>query len=206
MNTYPRDEFDAVPESPRRQGVHRTRGETGAEGGGQSGRGLRWILAAGLIALVIGAIAYFVLPTLGLTGSPAAATSSSVPATSSAPSSAPSSAAPSPAPSSAAAESPTPTAPAAQADKSLAVGVYNGTGTAGLGNRVAATARSAGWTVSTIGNWGGAPVNASVVYYKSAAQEASAKALAADVGIANVQVAPALGLPLAVVIGPGYAG
>lgn len=205
MNTYSRDEFDAIPESPRRQGVHRTRGETSAEGGGQSGRGLRWILAAGLIALVIGALAFFVLPRLGLSGTTVAASSTQSSA-SGRPSAAPSSSTPSQAPSSAApAPSAKTTAPPV-VDKSLEVGVYNGTATAGLGTRAAAAARSAGWVVSTVANWGGAPVNASVVYYKSPAQADSAKALAADLGIATVQEAPALGLPLAVVAGPGYAG
>lgn len=210
MNMHPRDEFDDVPESPRRQGIHRTRGETGAEGGGQAGRGLRWILAAGLIALVIGAIAFFVLPRLGLSGSTVAATSSSAPSTT-APSGAPSTGAPSAAPSqpaSSAAPSatPSPSSAAGQADKTLEVGVYNATTTAGIGTRVAGTARAAGWTVTAVANWGGVPVNASVVYYKTASQEASARALAADVGITTVQQAPALGLPLAVVVGPGFAG
>jgi hypothetical protein len=218
MNTYPRDEFDAVPESPRRQGVHRTRGESAPDSGwsaggaaesGRSGRGLQWILAAGIIALVIGAVAFFVLPRLGLSGAPAAASSTSTTAGSSGGPSTPagaSSAAASQAPSSAApSATPTPTA-AGTADKSLPVGVYNATGTAGLGNRVAATVRTAGWSVSTVGNWAGSPVSAPVVYYRSAGDAATAKALAADAGISTVLEAPALGLPLAVVIGPGYAG
>ncbi|MDP9886328.1 cytoskeletal protein RodZ [Sinomonas atrocyanea] len=215
MNTYPRDEFDAVPEAPRRQGVHRTRGESSADSGRTpSGRGLRWILAAGILALVIGAVSFFVLPRLGLPGEPAAASAATSPAPSSARSTpAPStsapgkqSASPSQAPSSAAAGS-TPTASApAGADQSLEVGVYNATSTAGLGNRVAATARSAGWTVSTVGNWSGSPVDGPVVYYRSAEDAASAKALAAEVGVPTVLEAPALGLPLAVVIGPGYTG
>lgn len=213
MNTYPRDEFDAVPEAPRRQGVHRTRGESSADGGeSPSARGLRWILAAGILALVLGAVSFFVLPRLGLPGEPAAASaatstasarstpapSTSTPGTPSAsPSQAPSSAAPS--------STPTPSVPAG-VDQSLEVGVYNATSTAGLGNRVAATARSAGWSVSTVGNWSGAPVDGPVVYYRSAEDAASAKALAAQVGVPTVLQAPALGLPLAVVIGPGYTG
>ncbi|MDQ4490872.1 LytR C-terminal domain-containing protein [Sinomonas sp. ASV486] len=205
MNMYSRDEFDAIPESPRRQGVHRTRGETSVEGGGQSGRGLRWILAAGLIALVIGALAFFVLPRLGLSGTTAAASSSQKP-TSGAPSAAPSSSAPSQAASSAAPPPSAKTTAPPAADKTLEVGVYNATATGGLGTRAATAARSAGWAVSTVGNWGGAPVSASVVYYKTAAQADSAKALAADLGIATVQEAPALGLPLAVVVGPGFGG
>ncbi|MGT2463470.1 LytR C-terminal domain-containing protein [Sinomonas atrocyanea] len=208
MNTYPRDEFDAVPEAPRRQGVHRTRDESGPDvGPSPSGRGLRWILAAGILALVIGAVAFFVLPRLGLSGQPAAASAATSPAASAAPSASAQgkpSASPSQAPSSAAPTA-TPTA-SAGADPSLEVGVYNATSTAGLGNRVAATARSAGWSVSTVGNWSGAPVDGPVVYYRSAADAASAQALASAVGVRTVLEAPALGLPLAVVIGPGYTG
>lgn len=208
MNTYPRDEFDAVPEAPRRQGVHRTRGEDGADGGTSSGRGLRWILAAGILALVIGAVSFFVLPRLGLSGEAAAASATSAPAASAAassPAAGASSAAPSQAPSSTAPTS-TPTPSAARADKSLEVGVYNATTTAGLGTRVATAARTSGWSVSTVANWSGSPVAGPVIYYRSAGDAASAKALAADVGIPTVLEAPALGIPLAVVIGPGYTG
>jgi hypothetical protein len=200
MRTYPRDEFDAVPESPRRQGVHRTR--EGEEPQRRSGLG--WILAAGILALVIGAVAFFLLPRLGIGGSESAvasAPSTSQPAPEGSQSA---TSAPAPAPTSAA---PRPTAtPTESANKALEVGVYNATGTAGLGNRVATTARTAGWTVTDVGNWAGAPVNSSVVYYRSAADAGSAKALAADLGIQTVLEAPALGLPLAAVVGPGYAG
>ncbi|GHG53810.1 hypothetical protein GCM10012320_24700 [Sinomonas cellulolyticus] len=204
MSMHPRDEFDDVPESPRRQGIHRTRGEAASDTAAQSGRGLRWILAAGVAALVIGALAFFVLPRLGLSSSPASADS---PAAASA--TAPGSAEPSAAPSASAspsAPSPSSASSRAGADKALEVGVYNGSTTAGLGNRVATAARNAGWNVTAVANWAGTPVSSSVVYYKTAAQEASARALAADTGITTVLQAPALGLPLAVVVGPGYAG
>lgn len=203
---HPRDEFDDVPESPRRQGIHRTRGEAGMDDGAQSGRGLRWILVAGLLALVIGAVAFFVLPRLGLSASPAGQTGPSA-SSSAAPSSAAPSAQPSQTQSSAGTTpSPTATSGSAGADKTLEVGVYNGTTTAGVGTRVATTARNAGWNVTAVANWAGVPVNTSVVYYKTADQAASARALAADVGVTTVQQAPALGMPLAVVIGPGFTG
>ncbi|GAB4100598.1 LytR C-terminal domain-containing protein [Sinomonas halotolerans] len=201
MSTYPRDEFDAVPESPRRQGVHRAR----ANGGGR--RGLVWILAAGIAALLIGALAFFVLP--GLVGAQKTAPASS---------SAPSSAAPTPpaessapataAPTKEAAPTPTPTPTQAgpTVDRTLEVGVYNATGTAGLGARVGDTARAAGWNVTAVANWGGSPVASPVVYYRDAKDAAAARALAADLGISEVYEASALGIPLAAVLGPGYAG
>jgi hypothetical protein len=196
MRTYPRDEFDAVPESPRRQGVHRTR-----EGDAPHRRsGLGWIIAAGITALVIGAVAFFLLPRLGIVGpAPASASSPSTVQSTGPASGAPSTASASRAP------TPTPT-PTQTADRSLEVGIYNATGTAGLGNRVATTARTAGWTVTEVGNWAGAPVSSPVVYYRTAADAASAQALAKDLGITTVLEAPALGLPLAAVLGPGYTG
>jgi hypothetical protein len=86
------------------------------------------------------------------------------------------------------------------------VGVYNATTTAGLGNRVATTARTAGWSVAAVGNWSGTPVSTSVVFYRDPSQKASADALAADLGIGTVLQAQQLGYPLAAVIGPGYTG
>lgn len=215
MSTYPRDEFDAVPESPRRQGVHRTRST-------EPRRGLGWIMAAGIAALMIGAAAFFLMPRLADTSSagiaaPSSAASSAAPtpsateaSTSPSPSAAetsPAGASPSP---SAAGASPTPTTTAASnsggVNRSLEVGVYNSTGTAGLASRIGDRARAAGWAVTGVGNWSGGPVNTSIVFYRDASAAASARALAADLGIGTVLEAPGLGIPLAAVIGPGYAG
>ena len=196
MSHYPRDEFDDVPEAPRRQGVHRTKGavETGR-------RGIGGVIVAAAIVVILVAAALFIVPKL--LGSPAAA-GPSAGGSSSAPASAKPSATPTPTtPSS----TPTPTQSApAQADKTLAVGIYNATNTAGLGNRAATAARNAGWTVGGVGNWTGSPVSSSVVFYKDASQKASAQALAADLGIATVLQAQQLGYPLAAVVGPGYTG
>ena len=213
MSTYPRDEFDAVPESPRRQGVHRTRST-------EPRRGLAWIMAAGVAALMIGAAAFFLMPRLADTSSasgasvPSSATAEATPSADATPSAAPTS--PAASPSAAAAGTPSataeptsaPTASAAPAgvNRALEVGVYNSTGTAGLAGRVGDRAKAAGWAVTSVGNWSGSPMNTSVVFYRDAASAASAQALAADLGIPTVLEAPGLGLPLAAVVGPGYAG
>ncbi|WP_077490791.1 LytR C-terminal domain-containing protein [Sinomonas mesophila] len=205
MSTYLRDEFDAVPESPRRQGVHRTRST-------EPRRGLGWIIAAGIAALIIGAAAFFLMPRLADTSSMAGVPlpSSAAPSGAPTPSSTGTSASPSASPTEA---SPSPsaagTATAASsggANRALEVGVYNSTGTAGLASRVGDQARAAGWAVTSVGNWSGGPVNTSIVFYRSAGDAASAQALAADLGIPTVLEAPGLGIPLAAVIGPGYAG
>ncbi|WP_138444594.1 LytR C-terminal domain-containing protein [Sinomonas susongensis] len=207
MSTYPRDEFDDIPETPRRQGVHRTRtvAATGRRGA------FAWVLVAAAVVVVLVAVALFLVPKLlHPTAAPAPAstsrtTASSAPSPSAtaSPSSAPASSSTASGSTSSASSAPT---SAAAADRSLAVGVYNATTTAGLGTRVATTARSAGWTVAAVGNWSGSPVNTSVVFYRDPSEKASADALAADLGIATVLQAQQLGYPLAAVVGPGYTG
>ncbi|HKU11084.1 MAG TPA: LytR C-terminal domain-containing protein [Sinomonas sp.] len=210
MSTYPRDEFDDVPESPRRQGVHRSKATVES-----SRRGLALVFAVAAV-VVLGLLgAFFIGPKFmnqTAASSPttssqkASATGSTTPTQSATQTPTTASSAP-PATSSEAPTSsaPTPSAPAG-ADHSLAVGVYNATTTAGLGNRVATTARTAGWSVAAVGNWSGTPVSTSVVFYRDASQKASADALAADLGIGTVLQAQQLGYPLAAVIGPGYTG
>ncbi|MER2136836.1 MAG: LytR family transcriptional regulator, partial [Arthrobacter sp.] len=77
MSQYPRDEFDKVPETSTRQGVHRERLIPARS----SGVGL--IITVGVLALLVGLAAYFVLPRLGIGEDSSAspqATESSAPA------------------------------------------------------------------------------------------------------------------------------
>lgn len=60
MTQYPRDEFDDVPEVSSRQGVHRE--HLAAPRAGSLGL----MILAGLLALLVGLTAYFVLPGLGI--------------------------------------------------------------------------------------------------------------------------------------------
>ena len=214
MSTYPRDEFDDVPEAPRRQGVHRSRAAVES-----SRRGIAWVLVSAAVVVLLLAAAFFIGPKLlnptaassaagtqkpsaSATPSPSQSASASTSSSAASSSAASSSSAATTSPSSTQA----PTQPAATADRTLAVGVYHATATSGLGNRAATTARTAGWSVAAVGNWSGSPVNTSVVFYRDASQKASADALAADLGIGTVVQAQQLGFPLAAVIGPGYAG
>ena len=199
MSYYPRDEFDDVPEAPRRQGVHRTKGavETGR-------RGVGGVIVAAAIVVILVAAALFIVPKLLGSSAALGPSGSSQPSASATASAAPSA---TPSASSAPSSTPSPTPSASQqADRTLAVGVYNATTTAGLGNRAATAARNAGWTVAAVANWSGSPVSSSVVFYRDASQKASAQALAADLGIATVLPAQQLGYPLAAVLGPGYTG
>lgn len=77
MTKYPNDEFDRVPEFTNRKGVHRQ----AIVGTAARRSPLGWIVAFGVLALVVGLFSYFILPQL--TGQPAATTaaaSSSSPA------------------------------------------------------------------------------------------------------------------------------
>ena len=204
MTKYARDEFDRVPETSTRQGVHRAVAESRR-------RRLAPILAVGAAALAVGLVAFLILPKLGLsTGGNTVAVSAEQGASSAAASPAPtasSPASPSPAPSgtpsASATPSATPTATAA-VDKTQPVAIFNGTTTAGLANRVGGTVSTAGWKLGTLGNWGGVPQKRSVVFYSGAAQKANAEALGKLLGIQTVVDSAEFQQPLVVVLGPGF--
>jgi len=211
MTRYPRDEFDRVPETSTRQGVHRTVAAA-------KSRGLAPILSVGAFALAVGLVAFLLLPRLGFgpaAGTAMAADKSSATAAASAtaqPSVAPTaqptaSATSDPGSTVAAASSgttPAPTATAAAVDKTQPVAVYNGTTTAGLAGRVGSTVTSDGWVLGPLGNWTGPRQQTSVVYYNGAAQKANAEELAALLGIATLVDSADFKMPLVVVLGPGY--
>lgn len=209
MSQYPRDEFDKVPESSARQGVHRERLIPTRS----SGLGL--LITVGVLALVVGLAAYFVVPRLGIgSGSadpsaaatsptteeaePAAAptpteTASEAPAESESGETA--AAAPSP--------SPTPSEAAAVVDRTQPVTVLNASGVSGLGASVSGRVAGAGWPVGSVGNWTGMPQQASGVYYSAPEQAANAREVAAQLGIYTVMETP--GFPtVTVVLGPGF--
>lgn len=211
MTKYARDEFDRVPETSARQGVHRTVAE--------SRRRRLWpILAVGAAALAIGLVAFLILPKLGFTsaGTTAAAAAgqgssataepspdaSSAGPSSAAPSAVPS-AAPSAEPSASATPSDTPEATAAL-DKTQPVAVYNGTTTAGLAGRVGGTLTTAGWVLGPTGNWGGVRQQTSVIFYSTPAQKGNAEALGSLLGIATTVQSAEFKMPLVVVLGPGF--
>lgn len=203
MTKYARDEFDQVPENSSRQGVHRDAQATS--------RPALWpVLTVGAVALVLGLVAFLILPRLGFVAPSAApAVSASAPRQSSAPPSAAPSAsssapAASPAPSATPSETPSATPTADPVDKSTPVAVYNGAGTAGLASKVAGLVQGGGWTLGTVGNWGGLPQKSSVIFYNAPAQKANAEALGTLLGIQQVVEAPDVQQPLVVVAGPGY--
>lgn len=210
MTKYARDEFDRVPETSVRQGVHRAAAESRR-------RSLIPILAVGCVALAIGLVAYLILPTLGFSsagetsalsagqGGASVSASPAPTAISAAPSSpAASSAQPSDAPSASATPPVAPKAGAPSVDKTQPVTIYNGTTTAGLASRVGGTVSTAGWALGTLGNWPGARQSTSVIFYSGAAQKGNAEALGTLLGIPTTVESAEFKVPLVVVLGPGF--
>lgn len=215
MTKYARDEFDRVPETSSRQGVHRVASEPPP-------RRLGPILAVGVAALVVGLVAFLFLPKLGFSeaGNPltmvagsmtspspsAEAPQSTAPSTNGEPSTSASS--PGPSASDSPSGSPTPSeSPDEDAlgiDKSQPVAVYNGTDTAGLAGRVGSTVTDAGWKVGPVGNWGGVPQQTSVIYYSGAGQKANAEALGELLKITALVDSAEFQMPVVVVLGPGF--
>lgn len=214
MTKYARDEFDRVPETSARQGVHRAAAESRR-------RSLMPILAVGCVALAIGLVAFLILPKLGfssagetsalsaaqsgasVSASAAPTAGSAAPLSPAAPSAQPSDAPSAPAPASATAPV-APKAAAAAVDKTQPVTIYNGTTTAGLASRVGGTVSTAGWTLGTLGNWPGARQATSVIFYSSAAQKGNAEALGSLLGIPTTVESADFKVPLVVVLGPGF--
>jgi len=201
MTKYARDEFDQVPQNTSRQGVHRD--------GQDIARPTLWpVLTVGAVALVLGLVAFLILPNLGLVA-PSASSNVSTPVpqqTSASPSESssapPASSEPSTQPTPSSTPSATPSS--APVDKSVPVAVYNGAGTAGLAGRVAGLVQGGGWTLSTVANWGGIPQQTSVIFYNAPAQKANAEALGTLLGIQTIIETPDVQQPLVVVAGPGY--
>lgn len=213
MTKYARDEFDKVPETASRQGVHRT--------ASAPSRVRLWpVLAVGVAALAIGLVSFLVLPKLGFStaGNQASVSQEAVPlaGTGTTPT-----ATADPSPASAATTTPAadgpaagaepeeeaataPASPASSVDKSQGVAIYNAAGTAGLAGRVGGTVQADGWTLGQVGNWAGAPQQTSIIFYAGPQQLANARALATLLNVPTLVDSMEFQLPLVVVLGPGY--
>ena len=202
MSQYPRDEFDKVPETSARQGVHRERLIPTRS----SGLGL--LITVGVLALIIGLAAYFVLPRLGIGAEgPSEQAQTTATPSATAPPSATASASPTATPSATPAEAPrpssTPTPAPPAVDRTQPVVVLNASGVSGLGASVSGRVAGNGWAVGTVGNWTGAPQQVSVIYYGTPDQAANAQALGAELGIPTVAESPGF-TNVTVVLGPGF--
>lgn len=208
MTKYARDEFDKVPETTTRQGVHRA--------ASAPSRPRLWpLLSLGVLALAVGLVSFLILPQLGFTqaGSQAATSMESPAPTEAAPdpsaSAAPTpsvepSASPEPSQSTGPSATPSSTPSAAAVNKTQGLAVYNAAGTAGLAGRVSSIVQADGWTLGPVGNWGGAPQQTSVIFYAGPAQQANAEALSELLNIPTMVNSAEFQVPLVVVLGPGF--
>lgn len=178
---HPHDEFDDVPVRSGRQGVHRDSFVPSRAGV----LGLRITIGVLLVLVLVAAV--LILPRLGLFASDQA---SSSPASQEAASTA--------RPSAEATALPT------DVDRSVRVNVLNGTGVPDLAATAAARLTDAGWTSAVPGNWAGAPLDTSVVFYSGPAQRAAAEAVAADLGIAGLVETPDVSPDISAVLGAGF--
>ncbi len=167
---YPPDEFDAAAAGGP-HGVHRKP---------RSAWSRWWPFLAVLVILPVLSYAAVTVASGGNPLGSGAESSTSAPAAESA---APTDTAttPSPAATETAAET-----PAAVKDLTRAVEVRNATSTAGLASGAKTVLTSAGFTTVTAGNFSGTAPSASVVFYPSAADQATAAAVAAALKITMV--------------------
>ncbi|MCO4239052.1 LytR C-terminal domain-containing protein [Pseudarthrobacter sp. MDT3-28] len=204
MTKYARDEFDKVPESASRQGVHRA-------ASAPARRKLWPILAVGIVALAIGVVSFLILPKLGFTqaGSEASTSleSTAAPEASAAPSAtaeASTDPEPSNSPDAEPSTSPSNIPSAVVLDKTQGVAIYNASGKAGLAGRISSMVQADGWTLGQVGNWGGAPQQTSAIFYSGPAQKANAEAVSELLNIPTLVESQDFQVPLVVVLGPGY--
>ena len=215
MSKYPRDEFDKVPETSSRQGVHRERLIPSRSGS------LGLIITVGVLALILGLAAFFVLPRLGIGqdgAAPAPVSDSSQPAVTPEPEPTEAEPAPTesaePAPSETPKPSPTPEpsdsptpepspTPEAAVDRSQPVVVLNASGIGGLGANLSARIAGDGWATAQVANWGGTPLQTSIIFYNGAEQLPNAQELSRTLGIPTLAESADFNL-VTVVPGPGF--
>ena len=172
---YPEDEFDQAALHAGPRGVHR-----------QPRAGLRrwWPFLAVLVLAPALALAFVTF--LSHSG-----TSSKIPGFSSLTEDSTASAAPSqtssPTASATASATTTPTPTAAGPALGTKIQVLNGAGVSGVAGKASAKLTAAGFTSVTSGNYGGAALSVSTVFYATPAYAVTAKAVGTALGIAQVK-------------------
>jgi hypothetical protein len=223
MTKYPRDEFDQVPETSHRQGVHRAHVEA------RKGSGLGLIILASVLALAVGAVSFFVVPLLGAGGaglpaaqvntataaeSPAGGTATGEPthAAAAKPSAEPDNKAteePTKVPAEEPTDEPSEEATAEPAGETVnradPMLIFNAAGVNGLGGTVSQRVSADGWSVAMVDNWQGGPMPNSVIYYNPG-QAANAEAIGQLLGITDLRETAQgeVSLYVTVVLGPGF--
>lgn len=192
MASYPKDQFDQLPEDLMRVGAHR-----GPKGKGRGWLGLAWAALATVVLVLGGLFAINRIFGIDL-GLPIFAAQET----------------PTPTP------TPTPTmepvldpaaldAAGARADRGLKVSVLNGTPTVGLQATVAADLTAKGWLVANAIPAAEKDIEETIVYYSDPLNEDVARGLVVALGTGVIRLVPPEtfpGAPITVVIGADNPG
>jgi hypothetical protein len=223
MTKYPRDEFDQVPETYDRHGVHRAHVDV------KTSSGLGLIILASVLALAVGAVSFFVVPLLGAgraglpatqtataADSPAAAMETAEPTAAAAakPTAKPpeeaakeseSTEEPTDEPAEEPSEEPSAEAAGEAVNRADPLLIFNAAGVTGLGGTVSERVSADGWSVAMVDNWQGGAMPNSVIYYNPG-QAANAEAVGQLLGISDLRETAqgAVSLYVTVVLGPGF--
>jgi hypothetical protein len=78
----------------------------------------------------------------------------------------------------------------ARVDKSIVLSIFNGSDVRGLSRQAAAALEQEGWKHGEPKNWEGTPVEETTIFYSTADQVASARAVRAVLGVGEVKASP----------------
>lgn len=204
----PHDEFDDIPYDARYYGTHRK-----AVPQVRQRNSLKWVIFAGVLALIIGAFSFLILPTLTgadndngnqteseqtqteqtQTDQESGPTEETETSDEQSPEQSPEETetepetSPTQSPTQSPTEEETESTPAANVNYGLNVEVYNTAAAPGAAAQAGQTLRNEGFTVPVTANWQGFAVATSTVYYASEDQRDTAQAVAESLGIGNVE-------------------
>jgi hypothetical protein len=183
MPTFPKDQFDDLPDDLYRVGAHRA--------ARKKGRGWITLAWAALAVVVLTGVGLFTLSrisdsvTIDLPGLPGEA---QPPATE-----------PEPEPTA------EPVTDPSTLDPSITITVLNGTTRSGLANSVGDTLEESGWPIGSRTNTAEPDVETTTIYYSAAENEGIARGIALALGVEEVVLSDAFpGAPLTVVLGSDY--
>ncbi len=181
MANYPKDRFDSVPDELLRVGAHRAPAKKG-----RGWIGFAWAVFAVLVLVAAGLYGLSVMTgRIHLPFQAQSAAPSVVHTPSSSPTAAP------------------------KLDPRVPITVLNGTSTQGLATKVGDYLVTKGWTgagqaLGTRANASSNTIAKTVVYFKNAADEGAARALAQTLGVGTVQLSADFNDRITVVIGSDY--
>jgi len=183
MATFPKDQFDELPDDLLRVGAHR-----GPKVKGAGWIGFAWAALATGVLVVVGLWAVslvddsisFDLPSIGAGSTPT----------------------PTPTPEETVAPI---TDPSTIEDREITITILNGTATEGLQGDAATVLDEAGWTIASEASASENTIEETVVYYSDEANEDVAEGIVLALGVGEARLSDAfLGAPITVVVGSDF--